>query len=236
VDLPRHPEGLTLTALAVVATAAERDALLRRLPSERASLGPYDARRAGRALVVVSGVGPGPAAAATGHALAVLDGVTEVLSLGICGGFAGAAAIGEVVVATDLVAADVGADSPEGFLGLAELGWAEESLSSPVERVQEVADRLRAAGLAVVTGPVVTVSTVTGTDARAQELATRHGAVAEAMEGRGVADAALPHGLPVLEVRAVSNLVGRRDTSAWRIGEALARLEAVGEALLGEAP
>ena len=44
------------------------------------------------------------------------------------------------------------------------------------------------------------------------------------MEGYGVAAAAARVGLPVAEVRAVSNLIGPRDRSAWRIGEALAVL------------
>ncbi len=219
-----------MPVLAVVATVAERDALLRRVETTRTRIGPYDALRAGPAVVIVAGIGPGPAAAATGAALA-LDSYDTVLSVGICGGFAGAAAIGDVVIATDVVAADLGAFSPEGFLGLAELGWAEESLPCPVAALQRTCDRLRAAGLSVVTGPVLTVSTVTGTDARAAELAARHGAVAEAMEGRGVADAALAHGIGILEVRAVSNLVGRRDTGAWRIGAAFEALEKVGEAL-----
>ncbi|MYS28400.1 futalosine hydrolase, partial [Streptomyces sp. SID7804] len=42
-----------------------------------------------------------------------------------------------------------------------------------------------------------------------------------AMEGFGVAEAAAAHGVPVLEVRAVSNPVGPRDRAAWRIGDAL---------------
>ncbi|MFE4600744.1 futalosine hydrolase, partial [Kitasatospora indigofera] len=44
------------------------------------------------------------------------------------------------------------------------------------------------------------------------------------MEGFGVAEAAARHGLPALGVRTVSNAVGPRDRSAWRIGEALAAL------------
>ncbi len=41
------------------------------------------------------------------------------------------------------------------------------------------------------------------------------------MEGFGVAEAAAAHGVPALELRAVSNPVGPRDRAAWRIGEAL---------------
>ena len=50
------------------------------------------------------------------------------------------------------------------------------------------------------------------------------------MEGFGVAEAAAAHGVPVLEIRAVSNPVGPRDRAAWRIGDALAALtEAFGK-------
>ncbi|NDZ84293.1 futalosine hydrolase, partial [Streptomyces sp. SID10115] len=75
------------------------------------------------------------------------------------------------------------------------------------------------------TGAVLTVSTVTGSAGRAAALRLRHPrALAEAMEGFGVAEAAVLHGLPVLEVRAVSNPVGPRDRAAWRIGDALSAL------------
>ena len=74
-------------------------------------------------------------------------------------------------------------------------------------------------------GTVLTVSTVTGSTARADELRARHPrALAEAMEGFGVAEAAGAHGVPALEIRAVSNPVGPRDRAAWRIGDALAAL------------
>ncbi|MEU5774924.1 futalosine hydrolase, partial [Streptomyces venezuelae] len=49
-------------------------------------------------------------------------------------------------------------------------------------------------------------------------------ALAEAMEGFGVAEAAVLHGLPVMEIRAISNPVGPRDRAAWRIGDALSAL------------
>ncbi|MBI0384156.1 futalosine hydrolase, partial [Streptomyces albiflaviniger] len=74
-------------------------------------------------------------------------------------------------------------------------------------------------------GTVLTVSTVTGSAERAAELLRRHPrAVAEAMEGFGVAEAAAAQAVPALEVRTVSNAVGPRDRAAWRIGEALEAL------------
>ena len=228
--------------LAVVATQQEQAALVRSVPAVPLDLGPYRACRTAAADVVVAGIGPAAAAAGTAHALAT-DRYGGCVSLGICGAFRGTAEIGDVVVATELVAADLGADSPAGFLGLGALGWADEVAPVDPALLSRVVARLRgirrsvAPGPsdetnAVVTGPVLTVSTVTGTRARADELALRHGAVAEAMEGWGVRTAAAVHGLPVLEVRTVSNLVDDRDKGSWDFATAFEALDRVGAALL----
>ncbi|MEV4048790.1 futalosine hydrolase, partial [Streptomyces sp. NPDC049744] len=53
----------------------------------------------------------------------------------------------------------------------------------------------------------------------------RHrGPRAEPLERFADPHPAAAHGVPVLELRAVSNPVGPRDRAAWRIGEALAAL------------
>jgi futalosine hydrolase len=214
-------------ALAVVATQKEQSALLASVDASPLPLGPYRAARSAVADVIVAGVGP--AAAAAGAATALALGRYDVcLSLGICGAFRGTADIGDTVVATELVAADLGADSPEGFQGSGAMGWADDVAPVDPALLRAVVERLGSP----VTGPVLTLSTVTGTRARADLLAERHGAVAEAMEGWGVLAAAQPHGVRVLEVRTVSNLVDDRDTSAWDVKAALAALERVGAALL----
>ncbi|MEE1929621.1 futalosine hydrolase [Streptomyces sp. TRM 70351] len=174
--------------------------------------------------VLAAGVGPAAAAsgAATALTAAALAGrpYALVVSAGIGGGFPGAVAPGGTAVASAVVAADLGARTPEGFLPVTELGFGTGAHHPPAALARAVAE---AAG--GVLGPVLTVSTVTGTAADAAELVRRHpGAVAEAMEGFGVAEAAAAHGVPVLEVRTVSNAVGPRDRAAWRIPEALAAL------------
>ena len=223
-----------MRVLVVVASPPERDAVLRLLPGVTpVRVGPYAGHTTAGLTVVASGIGPAGAAAVTAAALAH-GAYDAVVNLGICGGFAGAASIGDVVVATDIVAADLGVESPDGWLGLAILGWAEEALPVQPHLVQWAADLLGAADLPVVTGPLLTLSSMTGTDARAAVLAERHGAVAEAMEGRGAAEAAAPYALPFLEIRTVSNAVGRRDKSAWRIPQALDVLAVVAATLLAE--
>jgi futalosine hydrolase len=197
----------------------------------------------GAGLVVdVLAAGVGPAAAAAGTAAALTAAALEsapyclVVSAGIGGGFPPVAPVGTVVVADAIVAADLGAETPGGFLSVETLGFGRSTHLPPpklVRRVTEVLDQPQtAAGTAVdgsgragpptVAAPVLTVSTATGSAERAAGHLARHPrAGAEAMEGFGVAEAAVAHRVPVLEIRAVSNQVGPRDRTAWKIGSAL---------------
>lgn len=194
-----------MRVLVVTAVPAERDAVTRACPAG------FD--------VLAGGVGPAAAAATTATALALTP-YDLVVSAGIGGGFQPLAPVGSLVVASRIVAADLGADTPDGYLDVEALGFGRSAHLPPQQLGRSVADATGAAY-----GPVLTVSTVTGTAARAAELAARHpGAAAEAMEGFGVAEAAAQRGVPVLEIRAVSNAVGPRDRSAWRIGDALGAL------------
>ncbi|MFJ8633905.1 futalosine hydrolase [Streptomyces sp. NPDC093568] len=206
---------LTTSAAAVlVATAvpAERDAVARALDG----LPGVD--------VIAAGVGPALAAAATATALTTAAHAGTpyglVVSTGIAGGFAPHAPVGSLVVADEITAADLGAETSDGFLPVTELGFGTVTHRPPETLVREVATATGAR-----TGAVLTVSTVTGTAVRAAQLRERHPtALAEAMEGFGVAEAASAHRTAVLELRAISNPVGPRDRAAWRIGDALAAL------------
>jgi futalosine hydrolase len=208
--------------LVVTAVAAERDALAAAVEAVPIDpIGPYAAFAGGGLTLISAGVGPAAAAAATATALALAaEGqYALVVSAGIGGGFSGRAALGELVEATVIVAADLGAQSPEGFLSVADLGFG--------------SDRIEAAPLGISgarRGPILTVSTVTGTEERAAELAAR-GGVAEAMEGFGVAEAARQFGVAVGEVRAISNAVGLRERANWDIKGALAALAGAGREL-----
>jgi futalosine hydrolase len=169
--------------------------------------------------VIAAGVGPAAAAAATAVALAGTP-YDLVVSAGIAGGFQPEAPVGSLVIADEITVADLGAETPDGFVPVTELGFGTVTHRPPSALVRDLA---AATGARI--GAVLTVSTVTGTAARAKELRARHPrALAEAMEGFGVAEAAAAHGIPVLELRAVSNPVGPRDRTAWRIGDALAAL------------
>jgi futalosine hydrolase len=176
--------------------------------------------------VLAAGVGPAAAAAGTSAALTAgaLMGATYdlVVSAGIGGGFPAAAPVGAVVVADAIIAADLGAETSDGFVPIDALGFGRSAHLPPAGQARRMAEALVRAGRPAVHAPVLTVSTVTGSAEGAAELLARYPrAAAEAMEGFGVAEAAAAQGVPVLEIRAVSNAVGPRDRSAWRIGQAL---------------
>lgn len=186
--------------LVVTATAAEAQAL----------------DLAGRAEVVVGGIGPVAAAVATTAAIAA-GRYDLVISAGIAGGF-GPLVPGDVAVASTIAFADLGIETTSG--GVSPLATAASRWD--VEAALAVSLAERTGGHL---GTILTVVTVTGTQARADRLLDAcPDAVAEAMEGAGVAAAATACGLPFAEVRGISNAVGPRERDAWRIDDALAAL------------
>ena len=199
--------------LIVTAVAAERAAVL-----EAISITPAIS-------IIAVGVGPAAAAAGTARELALAEAAgapyDAVLCAGIAGGYPGVTEIGGLAIASESIAADLGADSPDGFIDLRDLGFGES--------VAPTDPRLRAALCralpAAAVGPVLTVSTATGTTLRARTMLARYPtAVAEAMEGHGAALAAAGAGVAFGELRAISNHVGQRDLAGWRIPQALAAL------------
>lgn len=188
------------------------------VPAERAAVEAAGAR----ADIVVGGVGPASAAART--ALALSEKRYElVLCAGIGGGFGGLPA-GAVAVAAAIVFADLGAETADGFLPISELGVGDERYDVQPKLAVELTDRTGGH-----LGSILTVATVTGTGGTAATLARRFpDAIAEGMEGAGVAAAAALHNVPCAEIRAISNPVGPRDRASWQIPLAL---DSLGRAL-----
>lgn len=209
IDMPKTDSRV----LIITSVSAERDAVLRGL----GEAGGFD--------VVVAGVGSASAAASTATALSTGN-YDLVMNAGIAGAFPGKAEISSIVVATEIVAADLGTESEEGFISLDELNLGSSRIEVDESLMNRLLQALVAAGVPTKAGPILTLSTVTGTVESAVVLAKRvEGATAEGMEGYGVAVAAKQSGIPVLEVRSISNMVGPRDRESWRIKEALAALE-----------
>jgi len=191
--------------LVVTAVDAERDAVMRGVAAAPAA----------PAQVVAGGIGPVAAAIATAHLLAAAPPYELVICAGIAGGFRDRIEVCDIAVADRVTFADLGVRTDAGFLTLDEMGLQQES--SYVASDSELSKRLTQS----VTGEILTLACMTGIDDDAQQLAARHpAAVAEAMEGFGVAAAAHRAGVPFAEIRAISNLIGRRDRSSWNMAGA----------------
>lgn len=168
-----------------------------------------------------------------------------VLQLGIAGAFPGVgvfpgagpgAAVGDIVLATHEAYSDTGSSSPDGWLSAADLGvpiacvkGSETGGRFPLDAgLVGAAAAVIEAGVAgpegrpaVLRGPCVTASQVTGLRAEAETAAVRWGALAESMEGAAAAHICALYEVPFLEVRGISNLVVDRDRASWQVERAV---------------
>jgi futalosine hydrolase len=170
---------------------------------------------AGKVAVIRTGVGPVNAAHAVTLELTRAR-PSAIVVCGIAGAYPGSGlAIGQVVSAASETYGDLGATSPTGFLDMAALGF--PTVAGPPPLYNTFLMQLFPTTTRV---PFITMSTCTGTAAGAAAIEGRTGGAVENMEGAAVAHVAHLHGIPVGEVRAISNIVTDRDPRAWRIQDA----------------
>jgi futalosine hydrolase len=166
---------------------------------------------------LVTGVGQVNAAFALTRFLSETR-VRSVVVCGVGGAYPGSGLTpGEVVCAESETYGDLGADSPDGFLDMKALGFPVIAGEHPL--FNQLPLDLFPARRRV---PFVTCATCTGTDAHAEALVRRTGGAVESMEGAAFVHVAKLSGIPVGEVRGISNTVGNRDRGAWRLREAAA--------------
>jgi futalosine hydrolase len=139
-----------------------------------------------------------------------------IVVCGIGGAYPGSALqIGDVACAAMECYGDLGASSPTGFLDMKALGF--PVINGPTRIYNDLPMQIFPVEAQ---GKFVTVSTCTGTRTAADQIATRTGGIVENMEGAAVAHVAHLYGVPVGEVRGISNIVTDRDPSSWRIAAA----------------
>jgi futalosine hydrolase len=150
------------------------------------------------------------------------------INLGVCGSFDPACPPGTVVhVMADCIP-ELGAEDGERFLTVQELGllgpddppFVGGRLVNPHAPENPVI-----AGLRPVNG--ITVNTVHGNEPSIGRVAERFKPDVESMEGAAFMYACLVAGRRFVQVRAVSNLVERRNRAAWKLAEAVAALNDV---------
>jgi futalosine hydrolase len=184
--------------------------------------------------VLVTGVGMVATATWCAHALG-RERYDVALNLGVCGAFDRALALGSVVHVVSDQLAELGAEDGDGFLSLQALRLLDENEPPFVSgRLVNQAPPVSAtlASLPAVNG--ITVNTVHGRDQSIAAVTARLAPQVESMEGAAFMYACLVQGQRFAQVRAISNVVERRNREAWKLAEAVANLGAVSLRMLGE--
>ena len=154
------------------------------------------------------------------------------LNVGVCGSFDQSLKPGTVTHVTSDRIAELGAEDGDTFLSIDAL-----HLLGPDDRA-EIAnlnppDSLVLHRLPAVRG--ITVNTVHGRESSIAEVVKRFRPQVESMEGAAFMYSCLIRQMPCAEVRAVSNVVERRNRGAWKVQEAIAALGDTALAILDQA-
>lgn len=220
--------------IALIAAVPQETELLRRdlCPCEVRTCGHRDlflGTLCGQAVALLhSGVGKAGAAATTASLLERHH-PTAVLVFGCGGAYPGnALGLRDLALATDELYGDEGVLTPDGFRDLETLGFPlvqrgdlrlfNRFPTDPTllaNALSLIAPTAAGYGRKVATGTFVTVSTCSGTDVRARELAARTEGLCENMEGAAVAQICHLYEIPFLEIRGISNFTEDRDLSRW---------------------
>jgi futalosine hydrolase len=223
--------------LIVAATAAEIDRLLAALKPRSNSNGRL--RSCTRAMhdvdVLMTGVGMVATAAWSSRVLAMHE-YDLALNLGVCGSFDPEIATGAVVHVISEELPEMGAEADEAFLTLHDLKLlARDDFPFQDGRLMNGEPPTMPAlqQLARVHG--ITVNTVHGSDRSIAAVRERCEPQVETMEGAAFMYACLIRGTPFAEIRAVSNVVEKRNRAAWKLGEAIDNLNAAALRIIDQA-
>ena len=178
--------------------------------------------------IIVEHCGFGPIVAAARTMQAVSKYLpSEVVLLGIAGAYDDQTPLGAAFEFDEVVCYGVGAGSGADFRSALQMGWKQWAGSSisaaePLRPPSAIADTLRLRSKASTPLQLVTCCAASASEAEAQ---LRHclypAAFAEDMEGFGVAIACHLGNIPLRIIRGISNRVGHRDLSQWKIAEAM---------------
>ena len=178
--------------------------------------------------VLTTGVGMVATAAWCSRVLAMEESYDMALNVGLCGSFDTSFVPGAVVHVITEQMPELGAEDDEAFISLQQLGLVEKNeFPYQAGRLMNAGPPLNEVLLRLPGVHGITVNTVHGNEQTIAAVRRRCAAQVESMEGAAFMYACLMHQIPFAEVRAVSNVVERRNRGAWKIEEAVHNLNAI---------
>jgi futalosine hydrolase len=155
------------------------------------------------------------------------------LNLGVCGSFRAAFDPGTVVHVVSDRLVELGAEDGNTFLTIQQMNLlAADEFPFTGGRLVNASPPALAGLTALHQVDGVTVSTVHGNEVSIARVSERFNPDVESMEGAAFMYACLIHGVAFAQVRVVSNIVERRNRSAWKLNEAIAGLADVAQRIL----
>lgn len=178
----------------------------------------------GRLNSLVTGIGPVATVYALMAYMAAHGKPSLVINIGIAGSYSEKLPPGSVVVPLSDRFADLGVSSGRKFIPLSRAGIDASDNYTPGG--EYYADSYLAGKLSADISPAraVTVSTATGSSEVRNMIIKEFKADIESMEGAAAYYVCNREKIPCIGLRAVSNMVGPRDRSSWKVDMALARL------------
>lgn len=168
----------------------------------------------------VTGVGLLPSSYAIMQLIARLK-PDLIIQVGIAGSFNPTLVLGTAVTVRQEILADMGVYETDGYHDIFELGLAEENVP-PLELgaiVNHHDHLIESASLPAVSA--VSVNEISTSAEKINMFAEKYKAEIESMEGAALHYVCALQNIPFIQIRGISNLVGERDKSKWKIPESM---------------
>ena len=171
--------------------------------------------------ILITGVGIPATLFSLGQRLAQMK-YDLVIQAGIAGTFSNFIK-GDIVVIDEDTFADIGVDEKGNFKTIFEMGLANEN-EFPYKSgwLKNSTGILKKTELRV--AKAITVNKITDDKSQLEKLTNKFGADVETMEGAAFHYVCLQHKINFLQLRSISNAVGERDKSKWKMTEAIESL------------
>ena len=143
-----------------------------------------------------------------------------VIQAGIAGTFLNDSALGKTFLVKQDTFGDIGIEEKGDFSTIFKLGFASEN-DLPFENGWLINKHLLLSAESVT---AITVNKVSDSEIQKQQLIKTYNPTVESMEGAALHYVCLQEKLSFLQLRSISNRVGERDKSKWKIKDAITSL------------
>ncbi|MBL7701217.1 MAG: futalosine hydrolase [Ferruginibacter sp.] len=146
-----------------------------------------------------------------------------IVQAGIAGSFNADDTLGKVVLVKQDCFADLGIEEKGNYIPVFNMGFADKD-EFPFTNgwLMNMDDNLKYADVPKV--KAITVNKVSDSELQKQQFVTNFNADIESMEGAALHYLCLQENIPFIQIRSISNYVGERDKTKWKIKVAIENL------------